>query len=101
MIPPMPNALSSPAARRPELTVDLAAARLLPPLPSAWLAGRDLDLLEPLRFLGPLGPGGLPAFPAPSASSAGSGRGELAEALAVANRAYGNPNADRLAARLA
>jgi bacillithiol biosynthesis cysteine-adding enzyme BshC len=97
-MPNAPSSPSSPVASRPELTVDLAAARLLPPLPAAWLAGRDLDLLEPLRFLGPLGPGGLPAFPT---SSAGSGRGELAEALAVANRAYGNPNADRLAARLA
>ncbi|HEY0510357.1 MAG TPA: bacillithiol biosynthesis cysteine-adding enzyme BshC [Thermoanaerobaculia bacterium] len=91
----MPSSSSS-ATSRPELTVDLAAARLLPPLPTAWLAGRDLDLLEPLRFSGP---GGLPSLP--RTTSTGSGRRELAEALAVANRAYGNPNADRLAARLA
>ena len=100
MIPLMPNASSPPVTSQPELTVDLAAARLLPALPSAWLAGRDLDLLNPLRFLGP---GGLPALPPPTtaASAGSSGRRELAEALAVANRAYGNPNADRLAARLA
>jgi bacillithiol biosynthesis cysteine-adding enzyme BshC len=84
----MPNAPLSPVIRRPELTVDLAAARLLPPLPAAWLAGRDLDLLEPLRFLGP---GALPSLPPRSTTPAGSGR----------SRAYGNPNADRLAARLA
>ncbi|HEY4573069.1 MAG TPA: bacillithiol biosynthesis BshC, partial [Thermoanaerobaculia bacterium] len=72
------------------------AAHFLGPLPSAWLAGRDLDLLEPLRFLGP---GGLPPVP-PQPKTAASRR-ELAEALAVANRGYGHPGADRLAARLA
>lgn len=71
------------------------AARLLPPLATAWLAGRDLDLLEPLRFLGSGTPPALPPV-----RSTGSRR-ELAEALAAANRAYGNPEADRLAARLA
>ncbi|MFL6193750.1 MAG: bacillithiol biosynthesis cysteine-adding enzyme BshC [Thermoanaerobaculia bacterium] len=74
--------------------MDLAASRLLAPLPSAWLAGRDLGLLEPLRFLAP---GPLPHLPNPP----GSGRRELAEALAVANRAYGNPNADDMARKLA
>ena len=77
--------------------MDLAAARLLAPLPSAWLAGRDLDLLEPLRFLPP---GQLPSVPNPPASNRRERR-ELAEALAVCNRAYGNENADRLAKRLA
>lgn len=67
---------------------------MLPPLPAAWLAGRDLDLLEPLRLLKP---GNLPALPKP----AGTQRRELAAALAVANRAYGNANADQLAERLA
>jgi len=94
------NASSSSVTSRPDssahlLEVDLAAARLLPPLPAAWLAGRDLDLLEPLRFLGSGTPPALPPV-----RSAGSRR-DLAEALAVANRAYGNPEADRLAARLA
>jgi bacillithiol biosynthesis cysteine-adding enzyme BshC len=88
------NASSSSVSSRPELKVDLAAARLLAPLPSAWLAGRDLDLLEPLRFLPP---GKLPQVSKPPAGS----RRELAAALAVANRAYGNDNADRLAQRLA
>ena len=74
--------------------MDLAAARLLAPLPSAWLAARDLDLLAPLRFLPP---GRLPAIHKPPAGD----RRELAAALAVANRAYGNDNADRLARKLA
>lgn len=74
--------------------MDLAAAKLLAPLPSAWLAGRDLDLLEPLRFLPP---GRLPSLPADRRGD----RRELAAALAVANRAYGNENADRLARKLA
>jgi len=89
------NASSSSVSSRPELKVDLAAAGLLAPLPSAWLAGRDLDLLDPLRFL----PAG--KLPQVAKPPAGSGRRELAEALAVANRAYGNENADRLAKRLA
>ncbi|HEV2852451.1 MAG TPA: bacillithiol biosynthesis cysteine-adding enzyme BshC [Thermoanaerobaculia bacterium] len=95
------NASSLSVSSRPELRVDLAAARLLAPLPSAWLAGRDLDLLEPLRFLPP---GKLPAVdrpPAPAPAPAVIDRRELAEALAVANRAYGNENADRLARKLA
>ena len=91
------NVSSSSLTSRPELRVDLAAARLLAPLPSAWLAGRDLDLLEPLRFLPP---GRLPAMPAPPAGNLRDRR-ELAAALAVANRAYGNENADRLARKLA
>jgi bacillithiol synthase len=74
--------------------IDLAQAGLLAPLPAAWLGGRDLDLLEPLRFLPP---GKLPVgFPPPARD-----RRELAEALAVANRGYGNENADRLARKLA
>jgi bacillithiol biosynthesis cysteine-adding enzyme BshC len=93
------NASSSSVTSRPELTVDLAAARLLGPLPSAWMAGRDLDLLAPLRFLGH---GEVPELSRPAPAMPGIiDRGELARALAVANRAYGNPNADRLAERLA
>jgi bacillithiol biosynthesis cysteine-adding enzyme BshC len=88
------NASSLPVSSRPDAELDLAAARLLAPLPTAWLAGRDLDLLAPLRFL--------PAGKLPSpASSASAGRGDLARALAISNRAYGNENADRLAQRLA
>ncbi|HEY4589584.1 MAG TPA: hypothetical protein VII86_10175, partial [Thermoanaerobaculia bacterium] len=94
------NASSSSVISRPDtpalLDVDFVAAHFLGPLPSAWLTGRDLDLLEPLRFLGP---GGLPPVP-PQPKTAASRR-ELAEALAVANRGYGHPGADRLAARLA
>lgn len=88
------NVSSSSVTSRPDvLRVDLAAAGLLPSLPSAYLAGRDLDLLSPLRFLPP---GGMPSGPALSGD-----RRELAEALAVANRGYGNPRADILARRLA
>jgi bacillithiol biosynthesis cysteine-adding enzyme BshC len=83
---------SVPSGRK--LTLDLAAERLLAPLPAAWLAGRDLDLLSPLHFLG----GGLPKLAPPADQP---DRRDLAAALAVVNRAYGNPNADRLAARLA
>ena len=67
------NASSSSVTSRPDspanlppanlLEVDLVAARLLPPLATAWLAGRDLDLLEPLRFLGSGTPPVEPAWP--------------------------------------
>jgi bacillithiol biosynthesis cysteine-adding enzyme BshC len=88
------NASSSSVESRPETRIDLSAVRLLPPLPAAWLAGKDLDLLSPLRFLPPGDlPSSTPALPGV--------RRELAEALAVANRSYGNPNADRLAKKLA
>lgn len=87
------NASSSSVTSRPEiLRVDLAAAGLLSGLPAAFLDGRDLDLLAPLSFLPP---GGRPSLARPGV------RRELAEALAVTNRSYGNPNADRLASRLA
>lgn len=88
------NASSSSVESRPETRIDLQAVRLLPPLPAAWLAGRDLDLLSPLSFLRPGElPSSTPALP--------GARRELSEALAVANRSYGNPNADRLAKKLA
>jgi bacillithiol biosynthesis cysteine-adding enzyme BshC len=90
------SASSSSSASRPEaLRVDLAAAGLLAPLAAAFLAGRDLDLLAPLGFVPP---GQLPPLKAASAAPA---RRPLAEALAFTNRAYGHPEADRLAARLA
>ena len=91
----------SPAARRPEpLQVDLTAAGLLAGAPAAFLAGRDRDLLAPLRFLAPWeAPGTVPAgAPRPLYPEA---RRELAAALAVANRGYGHADADRLARRLA
>lgn len=87
------NASSSSATSRPDLRVDLAQAGLLPALPSAYLAGRDLDLLAPLRFLAP--------GETPSGSALPGDRRELAEALAIANRGYGNPRADELARKLA
>jgi bacillithiol synthase len=87
------NALSSSApSRSDELRVDLTAG-LLPSLPSAYLAGRDLDLLAPLRFLPADGSPSGPAFP--------GARRELAAALAIANRGYGVERADEMARRLA
>ncbi len=90
------SSATSPTDVQALLRVELAASHLLAPLPAAWLAGRDLDLLEPLRFLGS---DALP--PLPTTKPAGSGRRELAAALAVANRGYGHPDADRMAERLA
>jgi bacillithiol biosynthesis cysteine-adding enzyme BshC len=82
--------------------VDLGAAGLLPPIPAAFLAGYDLDLLSPLGFLAP---GELPAWgaerPAGPAPGSPGDRRALAQGLAVANRGYGHPRADALAARLA
>jgi bacillithiol biosynthesis cysteine-adding enzyme BshC len=78
------------------LRVDLAAAGLLGGLPAAFLAGRDRDLLAPLRFLPP---GETPSGPWPGADPAV--RRELAAGLAVANRGYGHPGADALAKKLA
>src|SRR4029077_18814055 len=90
------SSVTSPPDLQALLRVDLAAAHLLAPLPVAWLAGRDRDLLEPLRFLGS---DALP--PLPPTRRAGSAGRERAAALAVANRGYGHPDADRLADRLA
>jgi bacillithiol biosynthesis cysteine-adding enzyme BshC len=94
----MADGSAATTARRPDrpphLAVDLAVLGLLPPLPSAYLAGRDLDLLAPLSFLAP---GKLPEL----SPTAPAGRRELAEALGVANRGYGHPAADDLARRLA
>lgn len=73
--------------------MDLAAAGLLPPLPAAFLAGRDLDLLAPLRFAAP---GAMPELAAPAVE-----RTALARGLAEANAGYGHPGAERAAALLA
>ncbi|HTQ80017.1 MAG TPA: bacillithiol biosynthesis cysteine-adding enzyme BshC [Thermoanaerobaculia bacterium] len=75
------------------MRVDLAASGLLPPLPAAYLAGRDRDLLSPLRFLAP------ETLPEPTAARVD--RRELAAALAVTNQAYGHPAAEELSRRLA
>ena len=85
------NDSSSSAASPPEL--DLLSSGRLPPIPSAWLEGRELDLLAPLRFLRP---GTDPEGEPPAVD-----RRELADALAVANAAYGHPAARELSALLA
>lgn len=72
--------------------VDLADAGLLPPLVRAFVEGRDLDLLAPLRF-------GLPGAPLPPATRVD--RQALASALARTNASYGHPRADELARKLA
>jgi bacillithiol biosynthesis cysteine-adding enzyme BshC len=73
--------------------LDLLASDLLPPLPAAFLSGKDRDLLAPLTFVAP---GDLP-----QGAPATVDRRRLAAALATANSAYGHPRADELAQRLA
>jgi bacillithiol biosynthesis cysteine-adding enzyme BshC len=80
---------SSSLPTRPE---PLVAPGRLPPLPAAWLAGRDVDLLAPLR----LHRRGSALPPAPAVD-----RQELATGLERANRSYGHPRATELAAKLA
>lgn len=70
-----------------------SVAASLPVLPTALLAGEHRDLLEPLRFLSP---GAMPEGP-PSTVD----RSALARSLATANAAYGHPEAQRLADKLA
>lgn len=85
---------SSSAVDRTERSgPDLGAAGLLPALPAAFVAGRDLELLAPLRLLHS---GELPA-----GGAAAGDRGQLAAALATANAAYGHPRATELAERFA
>ncbi|MDA8016632.1 MAG: bacillithiol biosynthesis cysteine-adding enzyme BshC [Thermoanaerobaculia bacterium] len=69
----------------------------MPPLPTAYLLGQDRDLLAPLRFLDP--DGAVEAL-AESATPM-TDRTALAEALRVANDAYGHPRAEELARKLA
>lgn len=73
------------------LSVDLAALGLVPPLPVAFLAGRALELVSPLRIATEIGPAG----------TTGPDRRALAAGLASANAAYGHPRAAELAAKLA
>jgi bacillithiol biosynthesis cysteine-adding enzyme BshC len=72
--------------------IDLANAGLLPALPAAFVAGRDLDLLEPLSLVTP---GELPVGGASTID-----RQELAAGLATANAGYGHPESAALAGRL-
>ena len=81
------------AERGADLGIDLVEAGLLPPLPQAFLEGRDLDLLEPLTFATEAG-----EVPAPAAPP---DRRELATALATANAGYGHAGAEAMAAKLA
>ena len=83
------------AARRPLDTMKWADSGLLAPLPSALLAGRDLDLLAPMRFLAP---GAMLDAPVPRPLA---DRPALAAALGDANASYGHPGAQRLARQLA
>lgn len=85
------NASSSSATSR--LDIDLLAGGRLPPLPAAFLEGREADLLAPLR---PLPPGELPSGDPPAVD-----RDALAAALAAANAGWGHPRAAELTARLA
>ena len=84
---------SSSSVTNPALELDLLELDRLPPLPSAWLRGQDLDLLEPLTFLTP--DQELPEAAPPT------DRRALAAALGVANAGYGHPRAEALAAKLA
>ncbi|MGB5890151.1 MAG: bacillithiol biosynthesis cysteine-adding enzyme BshC [Thermoanaerobaculia bacterium] len=84
---------SSAAGRTDRSGLDLFEAGLLPPLVAAVVAGRDLDLLEPLRLVSP---GELP-----EASPSVIDRRQLADGLATANAGYGHPEANALAQRLA
>lgn len=78
-------------AERPR--IDLAGSGLLSGLPAAFVEGRDVDLLAPLRFLAP---GAMPEGDPPPVD-----RSELARGLAAANASYGHPAAEPLAAKLA
>ncbi len=79
----------------PALGLDLLGSSRLPSLPTAFLQGRDRELLSPVRFLAP---GEMPIGPeAPPDVD----RSELARALATANAAYGHPAAEQMARKLA
>ena len=75
--------------------VNLLATGRFPPLPEAFLEGRNLDLLAPVRFLGS------GDQPAGNCAATAPDRGELAEALEEANAQYGHPEARQLAKELA
>ena len=75
------------------LEVDLLANGLVKGMPAAWLAGKETDLLEPLRLLAP---GTLPEMAPPSVD-----RRSIAAGLSRANAGYGHPRAAELAEKLA
>ncbi len=86
------HASSSSAPRLPDLPSPLA------PQLAAWHRGDHLDLLGGLRLLTDPTP---PRLGLPGASEGPLDRSALAAALAEANRGYGHPRAEALAARLA
>ncbi|MEM8993237.1 MAG: bacillithiol biosynthesis BshC [Acidobacteriota bacterium] len=86
---------SSSAESRSDL-FRLALDDRLPPLPKAFHAGRDLDLLEPITLFDPAGD-----VPPPAAGELMAPRPDVARALGDANRSYGHPRADELAEKLA
>lgn len=88
----MPHRSSIPAARGP----DLCACGLLGKLPRRFLDGRDLDLLEPLRFALP---GDVDTLTAPAGPALD--RGPVAAALRERNERYGHAGAARLTEALA
>ncbi len=73
--------------------IDLIANGLVKGMPAAWLAGKEADLLAPLRLLAP---GTLPEMAPPAVD-----RRAIAQGLKRANQAYGHPRAAELAAKLA
>ena len=73
--------------------IDLVAHGLVKGMPAAWLAGKETDLLAPLRLLAP---GTLPEMAPPNVD-----RRAVAEGLKRTNQAYGHPRAAELAAKLA
>jgi len=75
------------------LEVDLVAHGLVKGMPAAWLAGKEADLLAPLRLLSP---GTLPEMAPPPVD-----RRSIAAGLGRTNTAFGHPRAAELAARLA
>ena len=77
----------------PPEQIDLVAHGLVKGMPAAWLAGKETDLLAPLRLLAP---GTLPEMAPPNVD-----RRAIAAGLARANQAYGHPRAAELAAKLA
>lgn len=86
------NDSSSSGIAPTEAPIDLLASGRLPGLATAYLEGRDTDLLAPLRHVEP--------GTVPETADATIDRGPLARALAVANAAYGHPNARALADKL-
>lgn len=87
---------AAPATTSAATAPDLCACGLLGELPRRFLDGRDLDLLEPLRFAFP---GNEDAWTAPMGPS--RDRGAIAAALRLWNEGHGHAGAARLAQDLA